>query len=100
MSKKLDPKDNELYKRVDEILHYIWDPIGVFDEPYARDEYYSYLPIIYSLLKESKENQEIEDKLIQIQRDQMELSTISKDKIKKVVELLVSYRNIIYTEST
>ena len=31
---------------LDEIIHYIWDPIGVADEPGARDEYYGYLPQI------------------------------------------------------
>jgi len=95
MGKKLSPKDNELYKRVDEVLHYIWDPVGVFDQPYARDEYYSYTATIYSLLKENKDSQEIEDKLFQIGQGQLGLS-VSKDKIKRIVELLITYRNIIF----
>jgi hypothetical protein len=40
MGRKLSPEQNELYKRVDEVLHYVWDSIGVAGEPHARDEYY------------------------------------------------------------
>ena len=44
MGYKSSREEIELYKRVDEVLHYLWDPIGVAEEPWARDEYYSYLP--------------------------------------------------------
>jgi len=44
MGQKLPPKQLELYKRIDEILFYRWDPIGVSDGAWARDEYQSYLP--------------------------------------------------------
>lgn len=32
----------ELDKRIDEVLFYVWDPIGVSDIPEARGEYSSY----------------------------------------------------------
>jgi len=99
MGKKLEPKENELYKRVDEVLHYIWDPVGVFDQPDARDEYYSYIPIIFHLLNDNRDSQEIEDKLFQIGLDRMGL-TISRDKIKKTVDLIIAYRSIIFSEPT
>jgi len=44
MGKMLPPKENELRQRTDEVLHYLWDPIGVAGAPGARDEYWSYLP--------------------------------------------------------
>ena len=50
MGQKLPPDQMELYRRVDEVLHYLWDPIGVAGAPEARDEYYSYLPHVFSLL--------------------------------------------------
>ena len=37
------PKDAELYRRLDEVAHYIWDPIGISNVPDARDEYRAYL---------------------------------------------------------
>ena len=51
MTRKMPPADAELYKRVDEIAHYIWDPIGVRDIAQARDEYHGYLPGLYGRVK-------------------------------------------------
>lgn len=48
MSNKLQPSDAELFRRVEEVVHYIWDPIGICEHPSARDEYHSYLTGIYS----------------------------------------------------
>ena len=44
MNKQLSPEHQELYGRVGEVLHYLWDPIGVSGVPQARDEYDSYVP--------------------------------------------------------
>ncbi|WP_394167014.1 hypothetical protein [Neptunomonas phycophila] len=49
MGKKLPPKEMEFYKRIDEILFYKWDPIGISDGDWARDEYQSYLPQVFSI---------------------------------------------------
>ena len=53
---KLDPmnkltlEQTELYKKIDDILWNEWDPIAINDSSKdARDEYYSYLPHIFSL---------------------------------------------------
>ena len=48
---RLSRSDDELLMRVDEVLHYLWDPIGVSDFPEARDEYTSYAGVVFSLLK-------------------------------------------------
>jgi hypothetical protein len=45
--------ENELYRRVDEVLHYLWDPIGVSGMPLAREEYQSYVPQVAALLHEN-----------------------------------------------
>ena len=50
MDKKPDHQQKELYRATDEVLHYIWDPIGVSHEPYARDEYWGYLPQVFKML--------------------------------------------------
>jgi hypothetical protein len=41
--RKLADSALELYKRVNEVLHYVWDPIGVAYSPAARDEYQRYI---------------------------------------------------------
>jgi hypothetical protein len=73
MGQKLSPPDLELYQRVDEVLHYIWDSIGVSGEPMARDEYYSYLPHVFSLLKSNENPAPIEKYLFEVATDRMGL---------------------------
>ena len=46
---ELDALD-EFNNRADEILHYIWDPIGVAGAVMARDEYSGYVPKLVTLL--------------------------------------------------
>jgi hypothetical protein len=50
MGSRMSPKDDALYQAVGEVMHYIWDPIGVAGVPQARDEYYSYVPQVFGLL--------------------------------------------------
>ncbi|HTL98865.1 MAG TPA: hypothetical protein VL181_08675, partial [Holophagaceae bacterium] len=71
MGSRLSPKDNALYKAVDEVLHYIWDPIGVSGTPEARDEYHGYLPEAFGLLKRSASSETIAGHLLEITTDRM-----------------------------
>jgi len=41
-----------LHRRCDEVLYYVWDPIGVSGIPQARDEYESYVPHVCALLRD------------------------------------------------
>lgn len=58
------PRDLELYSRIDEVLHFIWDPIGVAGIPEARDEYDGYLPQVFRLLKENTGEERIASHLL------------------------------------
>lgn len=51
--------DARLRMRVDEVLHYLWDPIGVSDIPEARDEYYTYSAQAFVMLKNGSSGEEI-----------------------------------------
>ena len=97
MGKKLPPSEMQLYNRTDEVLHYIWDPIGVSGIPEARDEYYSYLPKVFRMLVSSTDGKDISDYLISVERDMMGLSI--NDKIKEraneVADILLNYREYI-----
>jgi hypothetical protein len=74
MGHKSSPREIELYQRVDEVLHYMWDPIGVAGQATARDEYYGYLPTVFSLIEQDDNNDEkIAAYLVHVARDRMEL---------------------------
>jgi len=59
MGHKLADDELELYRRVDEVLFYVWDPVGVANSPAARDEYYGYLPMVFSMLQDEGANASI-----------------------------------------
>jgi hypothetical protein len=64
-----------VHNRVDEILHYIWDPIGVAGSAGARDEYDSYVPKIVKMLFESADVEAIAKHLHSIESESMGLTT-------------------------
>lgn len=87
--------EQELYRRVNEVLHYLWDPIDVKKVPEARDEYFSYIPHVFSLLEKSKEGKDITEYLISIERDSMRFHITDKTRehASEVAEILMDYRD-------
>jgi hypothetical protein len=97
MIRSLTPEQNELYQRVGEVLHYLWDPIGVSGVPEARDEYDSYVPPVFSLLTRPAPPEEIVDFLVTTETSTMGLSGSERtqEKAKQIVEILESYRDYV-----
>ncbi len=90
-----DKKDNELNKRCDEILHYIWDPIGVQDIPGARDEYHGYLPQLFKLVKDGADQIKIAEYLDRTQKNEIGLLSNLPENLK-VARVLLDWRATIY----
>jgi hypothetical protein len=81
----------ELYQRLDEVLHYIWDPIGVSGIPEPRDEYYSYLPNVLRLLNEGASVDTIADYLGEITSERMGLG-VNRERDLDVAEILINWK--------
>lgn len=94
MGKKLPPEQMELYRRTDEVLHYLWDPIGVAGSPGARDEYEGYLPTVFSLLTKGAGQEEIAEYLVSLERDRMGLEG-NLPNAEQAAEILIEYRTWI-----
>lgn len=60
------------YQKIDDILWYDWDPIGINDIA-PRDEYQSYTPQIFNLLKTEKNREAIVEVLSKIETANMGL---------------------------
>ncbi len=90
---KLMPDDDELFKRVDEVVHYIWDPIGICEHPQARDEYHSYLAAIFSRVKSGKA-EDIIEYMKWAAGEHMGLS-FDLDKAEKATEVLLEWKRVI-----
>ena len=96
MGQQHSPKDKELYKRCDEVLHYLWDPIGVRGSPGARDEYYSYLPQVFALVKNDGEDA-IAEYLVTVERDRMALRPDPK-RARDIARKLIEFRKWIHQD--
>lgn len=70
--------DSRLSVVVDEVLHYLWDPIGVSGDPWARDEYQSYIGPVLAMLSSGASESEIAYRLSQIVVEQMGLNACSE----------------------
>lgn len=66
-------KDFLLYKRIDDILWFDWDPIGIKDMA-PRDEYQSYVPQFFNLKKAGANRQEIGKRLLTLEMEKMGMS--------------------------
>lgn len=94
MGTKLSPKDQALYRAVDEVLHYVWDPIGVSGEPQARDEYHGYLPHVFGLLLNGASEERIAAYLSEVVTARMGLSANSQHD-REVANLLLNWMGYI-----
>ena len=97
MGRKLPPKELELYRRCDEILYYMWDPIGVHGHPGTRDEYQSYLPQVFKLVREQAGQEAIVRYLLQLEEHTIGLSPNS-DKTREIADLLEQHREWLLDE--
>lgn len=82
-------KDFLLYQKIDDILWFDWDPIDInYIAP--RDEYQSYVPEIFDLVKSKADRQEIAQRLFKLETDNMGLNGTLANCLRiadKIVEL-------------
>lgn len=95
MEDDLSPKDKELQRAVDEVLHYVWDPISVCRVPQARDEYDGYVGQIFTLLRSGASSSEISQRLESIVVEHMGLSSC-KEQSDKVASTLTDWRDHLF----
>ena len=87
------PEDEELYRRIDEVSHYIWDPIGLSDVPEARDEYHSYVPELYARTKIGDVAKIIEYmKWVVVERMGM---TFDKERAEQAARVMIAWKEAI-----
>jgi hypothetical protein len=87
------PGDKELYRRVDEIVHYVWDPIGISGSPHARNEYDSYLTAIFGRVK-AGDIDAIVEYMKWIAGDHMGL-IFDEEKARKAAERMLEWKDFI-----
>ena len=89
---------SELERRVDEALFYLWDPLGFNGEPFAREEYRSYVKEVLHLVKGGKNSEKIAELLTDIVENRMGLE-FSREISLSVGKALVRHRTAIDPEA-
>jgi hypothetical protein len=95
MKQKLSPFESELGQRVDEVLHYVWDPIGVAIAPGARDEYSGYALRALGMLLESTDARSLTAFLLEIESEGMGLMARPEHALH-VAELLLDWKQTLH----
>jgi len=91
----MNKEEKQFLIRVDEILFYLWDPIGVRDVPEARDEYSSYVNGAAKLAKSSSPPQAIADYLNKIESERMGISARNEHSLV-IANLLLETKDAIF----
>lgn len=88
MGLKLPPQQMELYKRIDEILFYRWDPIGISNDGWGRDEYNGYLPKVFRIALEQSLPESIAEFLTNVTTERMGLSEAKEHDLEIAKQIL------------
>ena len=88
--------EDRLYRRVYEVMHYLWDPIGVSDAPGAWDEYNSYLPQVFKLVKQ-RDRAAIVDYLEHVTVQLIGLRS-NRPHSERISDILLNWQTAIATE--
>lgn len=94
MGQSLSAPDFALYRAVDEVLHYVWDPIGVSSTPQARAEYHGYLPQVFGLLHSGSDVHAIARNLTQVTTERMGL-TENPEHDLEIARVLMEWKEVI-----
>lgn len=71
VSNRLSKLQQDLLQAVDEVLHYLWDPIGVSSYPGTRNEYQSCAQVVFGKLHHGADAAEISAYLTEVATSQI-----------------------------
>lgn len=83
-------KGKELWQAVEEILFREWDPIGINSNPALSDEYDSYVSAIVRLLQAEADEYKIAERLCNLQRVSMGMSSANEERDREIARRLKS----------
>jgi hypothetical protein len=92
--KSMSTYEQELYRRTDEVLHYVWDPAGVSNSPVARDDYDGYLPAVFAMLNNGESESAIAAYLDSLEERDFRLEPDTEMTLH-VAAILAEWRDIL-----
>ncbi len=97
MNRKLSAYEKKVFRYCGEVMHYVWDPIGIAGTPQARDEYDSYVPSVVSLLLSDAKAESIAAHLTRLTTDPMGMSP-NRQRDLETAELLLEWLQVLRDE--
>lgn len=85
--------EERLYKRIDEVLFYQWDPIGISKSAWARDEYQVYLDVIFNLVLTNDSVTEVAEYLNTVSTQTMGLNSAGAHD-SEIAEFLLELKEV------
>ena len=85
---------DQLYRICNEVLFYVWDPIGVSRRAAGRDEYDSYTKGVLKLLQEGRDATKVANYLHDLRTTSMGLPSAHQED-QHVAELLIAWRDAV-----
>lgn len=94
MKKEMSIKEMEFLNRIDEILFYKWDPIGISETSCPRDEYQSYTPQAFKIALKSSSPEPLAEYLNKIATERMELKS-AKEHDLRIAQMIMELKDRI-----
>jgi hypothetical protein len=85
-------KESQLLAQVKEILFLEWDPIGVNDNEWCRDEYDHYAATIVRMIQSNANEQKVVNHLQSLQLNSMGLSNTNAERDQQIARRLLALR--------
>ncbi|KPK42403.1 MAG: hypothetical protein AMK72_14340 [Planctomycetes bacterium SM23_25] len=87
-------RERELRRRVDEVLFYVWDPIGVSNDPCARGEYTGYVAAVLDRMTGDDAEASVSAYLLSVMTDSMGLAP-DEALCKRAAEMLMKHKRAV-----
>jgi hypothetical protein len=94
MSQPTDQFEAEFLQRVDEVLYYHWDPLGVAREPVSRQEYAAFVPEVFAALLDDADESRLMELLLLLESEFLGLGP-RPSQARRVAEMLVDWRALL-----
>jgi hypothetical protein len=99
MATRSDHFDQELFQRIDEVLLYHWDPVGVARDPLAREHYAGFVPEVFAALLDDADEQRVMELLLLLETEFLGLAP-RPSHARRVAEILVDWRAVLEEKYT
>ena len=94
MNTTADQFEPELLQRVDEVLYYHWDPLGVAREPVSRQEYAAFVPEVFAALLDNADEHRVMELLLLLESEFLGVGP-RPSQARRVAEMLVDWRALL-----